>query len=169
MTVFGATYFSAGQRLSAADLQALCTQIDSLTVPGWTSYGTFATLITAATTNPTAGNSTATAIYRRSADSDICFYEINFAVDTGGGFNAGSGAYRFQLPFTASTAEQGAHHMTINESGVSLRSGGTNYVNTTHVEGWYAGAGASIGSGGLSTSWTTGDWVKVSGFFRVAV
>lgn len=166
--MFGTSYFSAGQKLSATALNALTDQIDSLTAPGWTSYGTWATLITAATTNPTQGSSTVAAQYRRAADADICFYEINLAIDTGGGFNAGSGAYRFLLPFTASTSEQGAHHITINESGVALRSGGTNYVDTTHVEGWYSGAGGAIGSSGLSTSWTTGDWAKISGFFRVA-
>jgi len=160
--------FSAGNRVTGTDLQAMVDQIDSLTAPGWTSYGTWSTLITASTTNPTQGSSTVAAQYRRPANSDICHIEINLAIDTGGGFNAGSGSYRFLLPFTASTSEQGAMHMTINESGVALRSGGTNYVDTTHVEGWYSSAGGSIGSGGLSTSWTTGDWVKIAGFYRVA-
>jgi hypothetical protein len=167
MTIFG-TYFSAGQRLTAAQMQAVVAQIDSLTAPTWTSYGSWTTLLTAATTNPTQGSSTVTAYYRKPADSDICDIQYYLSINTGGGFNAGSGTYRFLLPFTASTLEGGAFHMTINDSGVALRVGATSYYNTTHLTGWYDAAGGSIGSGGLSKSWTTGDWLRITGSYRVA-
>ena len=167
MTIFG-TYFSAGQRLTATQLQALATQIDSLTAPTWTSYGTWGTLITAVTTNPTQGSSTCTAYYRRADNSNICDFQYFLNIDTGGGFNAGSGAYRFLLPFAASSLENGAFHMAINESGVALRVGTSSYVDTTHLAGWYDAAGGNIGSGGLSTSWTTGDWLRITGSYRVA-
>ena len=159
--------FSAGQRVTASQLMTMVNQIDSLTAPGWVSYGTWSTLVTAVTTNPTQGSSSAVARYRRPAGSDICDYQIKVLFNTGGGFNAGSGAYRFLLPFTASTSEIGAHHMTIMESGVLYRSGGTDYVDQTHVEGWYAASGAPIGYQGLSTSWTTGDYLKIAGSFQV--
>jgi len=161
--------FSAGNRVTGAQLQAIVDQVDSLTAPGWTSYGTWATLLTAATTNPTQGSSSVTAVYRRSANSDICAFQYLLSIDTGGGFNAGSGAYRFLLPFAAHASENGAYHITINESGVALRVGGTSYVDTTHLAGWYDAAGGNIGSGGLSSSWTTGDWLRITGSYRVAV
>jgi len=161
--------FAAGQRLTAAQLQTIVTQVDSLTAPGWTSYGTSTTLLTAATTNPTLGSSTCTGVYRKPTGSDICDFQYHLLIDTGGGFSAGSGAYRFLLPFAASTAEGGSFHMTINESGVALRVGATSYVDTTHLSGWYDGGGGNIGHAGLSSSWTTGDWLRITGSFRVAL
>lgn len=160
--------FAAGQRVTAAQLQTIVTQVDSLTAPGWTSYGSWSTLITASTTNPTQGSSAASAIYRRPAGADMCNFELRFDINTGGGFSPGSGSYRFQLPFAAGASELLAFHATINEAGTSLRVGGTSWIDSTHFEMWYDGAGGSVGAGGLSTSWTTGDWIKIAGAFRVA-
>jgi hypothetical protein len=166
--IFGASAFAAGQRLTAAQLQAIATQVDSLTAPGWVSYGTWSTLITASTTNPTQGSSTASAYCRKPADSDIFDFQYFLNINTGGGFNAGSGTYYFLLPFAVSALEGGAFHMSINESGVALRVGGTSYVDSTHITGWYDASGANINSGGLSSSWSTGDWLRITGRGRMA-
>jgi hypothetical protein len=168
MTIFGATAFAAGQRLTAAQLQAIATQVDSLTSPGWTAYGTWATLLTATGSNPTQGSSTISAMYRKPADSDICHIEINLSINTGGGFSGGSGVYLWQLPFASGSAEGAVMQVAINESGVALRSGTTSTYDTTHMNAWYDNSGGAISNGGLSTSWTTGDWIKIQGFYRVA-
>jgi hypothetical protein len=168
MTLFGAGYFAAGQRLTGAKLQALASQIDSLTAPGWTSYGSWTTLLTASTTNPTQGSSTVAAYYRKPANSDICDFQYYLNINTGGGFNAGSGTYKFLLPFTAAVTEGGAFHVTINEAGVALRVGASSYADTTHLTAWYDASGGAVGSGGLSTSWTTGDWLRITGSYWVA-
>lgn len=159
--------FAAGQRLTAAQLQTIVAQVDSLTAPGWISYGSWATLITASVTAPTQGASTAAGLYRRTAGSDLCHFQLR--LDIGGGFSPGSGAYRFLLPFAAGSDELAAFHSTINEAGTSLRVGGTTFVDATHFEMWYDAAGSPVGSAGLSTPWTTSDWIRIAGAYRVAV
>lgn len=144
--------FFAGDVLSAADL-------NDIIAPGWVDYsGTFT--LTAVTTNPTKGNSTYQAYYRRSATSDVCDVQIYIVI--GSTFSAGSGAYRFLVPFTSLSTELMTAHAFINESGVALRVGAGQFVDTTHFEMIYDAAGGIIGSGGLSTSWTTGDSIKIS-------
>ncbi len=42
--------FTAGAKLRASVLNALVNQINSLTAPGWVTYGTSTTILTASTT-----------------------------------------------------------------------------------------------------------------------
>src|SRR6266496_5746060 len=100
---------------------------NDINVLNWTDYTTVAPsggsafAITASTTAPTQGNSTYRAEYQRNTFN--CNVRIH--IDIGSTFAAGSGNYRFGLPFTASanasTATAGA--LWINDSGTALRMG----------------------------------------------
>lgn len=91
--------FAAGQRLTAATLQQLSTQIDSLTNPGWTSYNpTWA----ASGTAPAIGNGTLTGRYRRSTSSDLVYVEIRQTWGTT--TTDGTGTWNWTLPVTASAS-----------------------------------------------------------------
>jgi hypothetical protein len=161
--------FSAGQRLTASDLQILADQIDSLTAPGWVSYGsTFAELIDAYGTDPTQGDSTVYARYRRPAGSDMCSFYMKVDIDTGGGFSAGTGAWRFHLPYDASSAASMTFRMAVNESGVLIRTGATYRVSDGRFEAT-CDESTAIGELGIAGSgWTTGDWMTFAGTYRCA-
>jgi hypothetical protein len=139
--------FLAGQKLRASSLE-------NIIAPGWTDYsGTFA--LTATTTNPTLGNSTVVARYRRSTGADVMDVQIGIII--GSTFSAGSGSYRWSLPFAVQSFDLISCHGTITESGTALRVGGTHVNNSTTFYAWYDGPLVQIGSAGLSTAWTTGD------------
>jgi len=94
--------FFAGAPLAASDLNLLSAQIDSLTAPGWVDYsGTFT--LTSSGTNPTKGNSTYKALYRRPAGADLI--DVKILVIIGTSFVVGTGDYRFSLPFNAHADE----------------------------------------------------------------
>jgi hypothetical protein len=97
--IFGAGYFAAGQRLTAADLQTICDQLDELTASGWTSY---TPELTASGTAPSLGNGTAAGRYRRSADSDLVVAEATITL--GSTSTIGTGTLYVSLPVTASAA-----------------------------------------------------------------
>lgn len=161
--------FAAGQRLTAAQLQTIVTQVDSLTAPGWTDYSaTWA--ITATTTNPTLASSTKAARYRRSATSDICDFEGELTINTTAPWNAGNGAWRFSLPFAAPAANNLLGMAYLNESGVALRVGACNKISTTTVEINPDASGAAISSSGLygAGGWTTGDSITIKISYGVA-
>lgn len=131
--------FSAGQFLTAADLQAMVDQIDSLTNPGWTSY---TPAWTSAGTAPAIGNGTITGRYRRAANSDLIIAEIKMVLGTTS--TIGTGVYSWSLPVTAKAA---AVDMA-QGSGSYLRSGTIRYpitttLKTTTTIGAYAGAYAN--------------------------
>lgn len=135
----------------------LASDINDILAPGWTDYvSTFA--LTATTTNPTLGNSTVVARYRRAPTSDVM--DVQIGITIGSTFSAGSGSYRWSLPFAVQSFDLIACHGTIFESGVANRVGGTELVTTTTFAATYDGSLAQIGSAGLSTGWTTGDIMK---------
>jgi hypothetical protein len=154
--------FTAGAKLRASILNALVNQINSLTAPGWVSYGTSTTVLTASTTNPTMGNSTFTADYRRAADnSDLVIARMTITI--GSSFSAGSGNYRFLLPTNASTKSQNASVGTfwINDFGTAFRVGSALIGGATYVELHpHNGTGGPYGSGGPGTAWASGDVIK---------
>jgi hypothetical protein len=80
--------FVAGNVLTAAQLNG---------IGEWTSY---TPTMTAATTNPTMGNSTLVGRYARIQNLIIC----NFSVTIGSTFVAGVGGYSFAIPVTATAA-----------------------------------------------------------------
>lgn len=143
--------------------EAILDQLDSLTGAGWTDYTTTAPsggqafTLSAVTTPPTQGNSTYLARYRRPAGSDLCVME--FYILVGSTFSAGSGVYRFLVPFNASAnailCATGTGFIldtgTANRTGI-LRFEAAGYVN------WYLNASASaIANAGSGTAWATGD------------
>lgn len=66
----------------------------------WTSY---TPALTATTTNPTLGSSTLTGRYRLLGPK-TCQVGIRLVWNTGGGASAGSGEWKFSLPFAADTS-----------------------------------------------------------------
>lgn len=162
--------FGAGQRVSATDLNAMVAQIDSLTAPGWTDYSaTFA--ITASSVNPTKGNSTYAAFYRRAASGDVIDYKFNVTI--GSTFVAGTGDYIFPLPVAATSDAAfaiGAGHILDNGTGfyptvVRVK------TSLTGLEMFRAPLGAAltaaVGSTGPGTAWATGDIIQGTIRYRV--
>ncbi|WP_345301187.1 hypothetical protein, partial [Dactylosporangium matsuzakiense] len=140
-------------RLSAADAAP------------WVAYGTSGTILQAATTNPTLGAGTTwSAHYRRqSAVSTMVTVRMQFTI--GSGFNAGSGSYRFLLPFQASAnaIAGGCGSWYINDSGTQFRTG-TVTINSLGIycELVFDGqTGGPISSAGPGTAWATGDNIRI--------
>jgi hypothetical protein len=69
---------------------------------GWTTYGSAATVWTAATTNPTIGNGTFSAKYRM-LDPQLCMIDVRIKI--GSTTTLGSGQYSIGLPFTTAATE----------------------------------------------------------------
>ena len=126
--------FSAGQYLSADDLQAMVDQIDELTAPGWTAYTpTWASSGTA----PSLGNGTLTGRYRRAANSDEV--EVEIKLQWGSTTTSGTGFYNWTLPVTAAAAavtavETGSCQVTnsgdISQPGVAVLATTTLVIGT---------------------------------------
>lgn len=145
--------FFAGDTLAAAAL-------NDIIAPGWVDYsGTFT--LTATTTNPTKGNSTYQAYYRRPATADVC--DVQIYISIGSTFAAGSGSYRFLLPFTGRSTDLMVVAGAGLEQGVAFRCFGSQFVDTTHFEVWGDGAGVVLGSAGYfgAGGWTTSDFIKL--------
>lgn len=151
-----------GERIKGTEATAQAAQVASLTAPGWTAYGASGTVLTAVTTPPTLGNTTWIAHYRRSATSDLVRVRLYFLI--GSTFSAGSGAYRFLLPFAASAnailGEVGAYWG--EDFGTALRAGVAICADSTHLELYLPNGSAAIGSAGTGTAWATSDKIKIS-------
>jgi hypothetical protein len=125
----------------------------------WVDYSATFTL-TASTSNPTQGNSIYKAEYLQIAKKTI---HVRIRIDIGSTFTAGSGNYRFALPFTAATnaSNSTAGSMWINDSGTALRGGwATLDSQTTYATAWYINAATTItalGSAGSGTAWANSD------------
>lgn len=158
---------SAGNRLTASKVNELIAQINSLTAPGWTDYSASLTL-TATTTNPTKGNSTYEAAYRRSASGDIVQFRGRITI--GSTFAAGSGNYRISLPVTATSSAIG----TTAGSGFVLDNGTANFImvtnilTTTTLEMHLNNSLSGLGSAGPGTAWATGDQIRWSFAYQAA-
>lgn len=162
--------FSAGQKVFASDLQDMVDQIDSLTAPGWTNYTTVAPsggsafALTASTTNPTQGNSTYLAEFRRPASCDLI--EVRIRIVIGSTFSVGSGNYRFGLPFTATTNSGNVDvgSLWINDSGTALRAGWVSLDNiTTYATCWVDNGTSAVGvlTQAFPQTWATNDVLKL--------
>jgi hypothetical protein len=88
--------FSAGQRLTAAQLQAIVDQVDELTAPGWAAYTPTWTCSGSA---PSLGSGTLTGSYRRTTGGDLIIANgfMSAAADT----TFGTGTFQFAVPVTA--------------------------------------------------------------------
>lgn len=140
--------FSAGNRVTGAQLQALVTQIDSLTAPGWTTY---TPVWTSSGTAPAIGNGILTGTYRMVANSD--FVIVNGEWQAGSTTTFGTGLYSFSVPFTAvisANSAGGIGSCYLLDSGTADRPGSTRWNSTTTI-GLLAGATGDIGQ---TTPWT---------------
>lgn len=153
--------FSAGQRLTAAQLQTIVTQVDSLTDPNWTDYSnSFA--LTAVTTDPTKGNSTYSARYRRPANCDLIHYEGKITI--GSTFSPGSGIYRFSVPVNASalaianTVGQGY----IFDNGTANRQGTVKFEAAGFFNIYLHDSLSGFTNSGSGTAWATNDTISWS-------
>src|SRR5689334_1454336 len=172
--------FSAGRRLAASQLNTMVDQINSLTAPGWTDYvsaapsGGSAFTLTASSSNPTKGNSTYQADYRRPAGADRVDVRIKLTI--GSTFVVGSGTYRFGLPFTAAA---GAAAVTtgsvwINDSTTNLRAGWlTLDGNTTYATAWILSSTTTPHTVAVLThavpqTWATNDVIEMQFSYQPA-
>jgi len=161
------TSFPAGAKLRGADMQTISDALTALS-SAKTDFSSSFTL-TAVTVNPTKGSSTYSAAYTQV--NKLVIYEFRVDINTGGGWAAGTGAYRFLTPVAASTGSisraQGS--VFINDSGTALVVGTCSFVplDSTHLAITLA-SGASLGSAGPGTAWATGDHVEGSIVYEAA-
>jgi len=166
---------AAGHEPTAAEFKQITDQIDSLTSASWTDYsGTFA--LYATTTNPTKGNSTYQARYRRPAGSN--FIHARMRIDIGSTFSAGSGTYCFRLPVTASAnaISMDIGIFRIFDSGTAHRNGGV-IIGEFNPAGVAAadvcnivlnGGTAPLTSSGSGTAWASGDIIVLNIMYEAA-
>lgn len=158
---------TAGSRLLAEDLLPWSDQINSLTAPGWTDWSaTFA--LQAVTTNPTKGNSTYTATYRRPSGSDVVDFEWYILI--GSTFSAGNGVYRFTVPFNAHATSilTSVGNGYILDTGTANRQGVVRFEAAGYVNLFLNGATSAITHAGSGTAWATGDIISGSIRYRPA-
>lgn len=149
----------AGHRVTAANMDAILDQIDSLTAAGWTDYSASFSVI-GSTTNPTKGNSTYAAYYRLAAGGDIC--EVAFRVTIGSTWSAGSGNYSFRLPFSPATPNIAVGSVLILDAGTALRIAVATPSDVTgYVYCYRENSSIPLGSAGPGTAWAAGDYVTV--------
>lgn len=145
--------FSAGNKLTAA-------QLNDIIAPGWTDYsGTFT--LTATTTNPTKGNSTYLARYRRSSTSDLVHVDVYILI--GSTFAGGSGLYRFLMPVAASTNAilSAVGSCSVIDTGTAGRTAAVEFVDSTHVQ-CIRNGDISAFTNTLPQTWATGDIIRFS-------
>lgn len=152
--------YSTTKPVRAEDLQEI---IDLLNAD-WAAYGTDAANLTATSVNPTKGSST---YLFESCQMNSSLIAVRFAItiNTGGGFAAGTGAWRFAVPSAASANAQSATvgSVWVNDSGTALRVGALVFADSTHVEATiYNITGNALGAAGPGTAWATGDAVRGS-------
>ena len=132
-------------------------------------------VLRASTTNPTQGSTGYLAEYFVN-NNNLIQVRMQFTIDTGGGFSAGSGNWRFMLPpayptMTLNSARTLTGAVFINDSGTALRTGVVyGDSNQTYVTVFYdnGSALATLGSGGPGTAWQTGDAMAFSFFYEPA-
>lgn len=127
--------------------------------PGWVDYSSTFTL-TATTTNPTKGNSTYAARYQYPTGGDLIETEIR--IDIGSTFAAGSGVYRFLLPFAANTSDTAIGAGYILDTGTANRNVVVRRETSTQVSIYLNAALTAITDAGSGTAWATGDIIQFS-------
>lgn len=140
--------------------EAVRHQITSLTDPGWTTDSAFT--LNALSVNPTQGNSTYLGRYRRPSEGDDIQYE--FYILIGSTFSAGSGVYRFPVPFAASASAilcaTGSGY--IFDNGTANRTGILRFEASTYFNFFINAAASAITHTGSGTAWATGDIISGS-------
>lgn len=146
------------------EMETILDQIDSLTAPGWTTYTPTWTSTGSA---PTLGNATIRGRYRRSVDMDLVIVE--FAFIFGSTSAAGTGAWRFSLPVTASAAalDYGAGTGYILDSGTEEMPAASRVLTTTTVGVYSEGGSGAVGAG-VPITWATNDQVRFTVMYEPA-
>lgn len=111
--------------------------------------------ITAATTNPTLGNSTKTAWYKQVGKT----VHLGFQLNIGSTFAAGSGMYSFSLPVPAAHASMWIGVARILDNGVAHYAGMTELIDANRAVVYKANAG-TLDSSGPGSPWAVGDFIK---------
>jgi hypothetical protein len=153
--------FAAGQPLPADDQQELADILTALTTDPVDYSGTFT--VTATSGGFVKGSSAYGAEYKRLGKLALVTFRVD--INTGGGFAAGSGSWRFLLPVTASAASvlRATGAAWINDSGTAVLTAVCRLVTTTHAEIYVAGVtGAALGAAGPGTAWGTNDSLQAS-------
>lgn len=135
---------------------------NALAAPGWATYGSDTTSLTATSVNPTKGSSTYTFEYSK-PNLDLIQVRFFISINTGGGFAAGTGAWRFLLPESASANAQSGTvgNLWVNDSGTALQVGQLIIADATHAEGYLQNiTGNALGAAGPGTAWATGDTIR---------
>lgn len=152
--------WTAGTHPDGFDLEAVSDQIVQLTHPGWTDYST-SMVIDGATTDPTLGNSTLQALYRRCEESDVV--DFTFKLTIGSTFSAGSGIYTFSLPIDMMSPQIWTGPAIVFDTGTAMRSAAVTPIAATGVLLYVDGSGAALGSTGpAGAGWATGDYVSMT-------
>jgi hypothetical protein len=149
------TSLPALHTITAAELQAILDQLNQV----WVDYTSTFTL-TASTTNPTKGAGTVYKAERLLLSPKCC--KVRIGITIGAGFAAGSGDYRFSLPFaavSASTVALGVAWMLDN--GTAYRIGRVRIENTAWAVIYRDDSGGPLGSSGPGSAWATGDKVEL--------
>lgn len=145
---------SAGNTILASDVS-----------PGWVDYSSTFTL-TAPTTNPTKGNSTYFAQYLAPSNTDRIEIQVNIII--GSTFAAGSGVYRFLLPFAAHANDYGIGAGYILDLGTANRTGSVRRETTTVLNFYLNASLSAITDTGSGTAWAAGDIIQFSYSYRPA-
>lgn len=144
---------SAGDTPTAAELEQITDQIDSLTDPGWTSY---TATWTASVGTPSLGNGSITGRYRRSANSDLVIFEAKLAIGSTTSV-AGTSQWFLSLPVTPSanavTFTVGA--VMILDTGTTTRIGVCRFSSSTQLTFETASGGFTATS---PQTWANGDY-----------
>lgn len=160
------TDWAPGQYPRGSGLETILDQIESVTCPGWTDYTSSFTLA-ASTTNPTLGNSSLIARYRKPIDSDIVHVQIKLTI--GSTFSAGSGDYQWPLPVAEASPFTGSGHGTILDLGSAFYVTNAINMSASTIIIYRDGAGTPTGSGGTGGgAWATGDYVLINYVYEAA-
>jgi hypothetical protein len=145
---------SAGNAILASDVS-----------PGWVDYSSTFTL-TAVSVNPTKGNSTYVARYHYPSNGEVI--QVQVRIDIGSTFSAGSGVYRFLLPFSANTNDVSIGSAYILDTGTANRMAVVRRETTTQVCLYLNGALTALNEAGSGTAWATGDVIQFSYIYQPA-
>ncbi len=128
-----------------------------------TDYSTSFT-ITAATTNPTKGNSTYVAKYL--AIGKMMWYSVKITI--GSTFSAGSGVYSFLSPQTLDTNIGQTGAAKVLDAGTKAYIAMVEPIDSTHFAITQDAATTALTNAGPGTAWATGDIISFSGWWRLA-
>lgn len=153
----------AGVYPDGADLELIVDQIEQNTAPGRIDY---TMTIDGATTDPTLGNSTLQASYRRPAESDLVHFVFKLTI--GSTFSAGSGVYTFPLPIAMASPQIDSGNCMVFDTGAVIRVLALVPSTSTGLVAYVDSVGSAIGSTGpAGAGWATGDFLAASLWYSV--